>query len=55
MNTRLPPQNISAEQSILGGLMLDPEAWDQVADIIREDDFYQPSHRKIFCPSWFEQ
>lgn len=28
--------------------MLDPEAWDQVADIIREDDFYQPSHRKIF-------
>lgn len=48
MDSRVPPQNIPAEQSVLGGLMLEQEAWDQVSDIIREEDFYKPSHRTIF-------
>lgn len=45
---KLPPQNIEAEQSILGGLLLDKEAWDQVSDIISAEDFYRPSHQKLF-------
>src|SRR5690606_9503188 len=31
-----------------GALMLEPEAWDEVADLISEEDFYKPTHRKIF-------
>ena len=49
METRLPPQNIDAEKSILGGLMLEQEAWDEVSEILVEDDFYKPAHRKIFA------
>lgn len=45
---KLPPQNIEAEQSILGGLLLDKEAWDQVSDILTAEDFYRPSHQKLF-------
>lgn len=48
MEGKIPPQNIAAEQSILGGLMLEQEAWDQIADIITENDFYKPAHRIIF-------
>jgi replicative DNA helicase len=48
MDSRVPPQNIPAEQSVLGGLMLSQEAWDQVSDILNENDFYKPSHRTIF-------
>jgi replicative DNA helicase len=48
MSAKLPPQNIEAEQSILGGLMLDKDAWDQVADLIRPEDFYRPQHQKIY-------
>ena len=47
-NSRVPPQNIPAEQSVLGGLMLEQEAWDNVSDILTENDFYKPSHRLIF-------
>jgi replicative DNA helicase len=46
---KLPPQNLDAEISILGGLMLDADSWDFVADIIVEDDFYKPAHRKVFA------
>src|SRR5690348_9302188 len=49
MEQRVPPQNLDAERSVLGGLMLEAEAWDEVADILTEDDFYKPSHRKIFA------
>lgn len=49
MSNRLPPQNIEAEQSVLGGLMLEQEAWDEIADIVAEEDFYKPAHRKIFA------
>lgn len=48
MSSRLPPQNLEAEQSILGGLMLEREAFDQVSDVISVDDFYSPAHQKIY-------
>ncbi|NBW90297.1 MAG: replicative DNA helicase, partial [Gammaproteobacteria bacterium] len=45
---RTPPHSIEAEQSVLGGLLLDSSAWDNVADAVRSDDFYRPDHRIIF-------
>lgn len=48
MSTRIPPQNLEAEQSILGGLMLDREALDQVGDMLVAEDFYKPAHQKIY-------
>jgi len=45
---RVPPHSIEAEQSVLGGLLLDNAAWDRIADFIREDDFYRYDHRVIF-------
>jgi|GEM_PF-18814 len=45
---RIPPHSQEAEQSVLGGLMLDNAAWDQVADLLVEDDFYRRDHRIIF-------
>ncbi len=45
---RIPPHSTEAEQSLLGGLMLDQRAWDQVADVISADDFYRHDHRLIF-------
>ena len=48
MESKLPPQNLDAEKSVIGGLMLEQEAWDEVADLLTEDDFYKPGHRKIF-------
>lgn len=48
MGALLPPQNIEAEQSIIGGLMLDLSAFDQASDLIDVDDFYKPAHQKIY-------
>lgn len=45
---RVPPHSIEAEQSVLGGLMLVGEAWDQVADRLTEKDFYRREHQLIF-------
>ena len=45
---KVPPHSLEAEQAVLGGLMLDNHAWDQVADQINEDDFYIYDHRVIF-------
>lgn len=45
---RLPPQNIEAEQSVLGSLMLDKEAIIQIADILKPDDFYRGIHSNIY-------
>lgn len=42
------PHSVDAEQSILGGLMLQPEAWAKIGDWISEDDFYRLDHRLIF-------
>jgi replicative DNA helicase len=45
---KVPPHSIEAEQSILGGLMLDNSGWDQIADRVTEEDFYRRDHRLIF-------
>jgi replicative DNA helicase len=45
---KVPPHSIDAEQSVLGGLMLDNAAWDQVADLVAEGDFYRLAHRLVF-------
>ena len=45
----IPPNSVQAEQALLGGLMLDKNAWDRVADRVGEADFYRPDHRLIFA------
>ena len=45
---KVPPHSIQAEQSVLGGLMLDNQTWDTVADRLNADDFYRRDHRLIF-------
>ena len=45
---QLPPHSLEAEQSVLGGLLLDDRAWDDVADRLEPADFYRPAHRLIF-------
>ena len=45
---RVPPHSVEAEQSVLGGLLLDNAAWDRIADIIVDDDFYRFDHRIIW-------
>ncbi len=47
-NAKIPPNSPESEQSVLGGLLLHNEAWDQVADILTVDDFYTVSHRLIY-------
>jgi replicative DNA helicase len=44
---KLPPQSIEAEMSILGGILVDNEAINRALEILRPDDFYRESHRKI--------
>ncbi len=45
---RIPPHSVEAEQAVLGGLMLLAEAWDKIADRLREEDFYRRDHQLIF-------
>lgn len=45
---KLPPHSIEAEQSVIGGLLLENEALDKIADILSADDFYQHDHKSIF-------
>jgi replicative DNA helicase len=45
---KLPPQNLEAEQSILGGILIENEAINRVTEILDADDFYRDAHRKIF-------
>ncbi|MBX3703848.1 MAG: replicative DNA helicase [Steroidobacteraceae bacterium] len=45
---RTPPHSVEAEQAVLGGLMLDSNAWDAVADVVAASDFYRRDHRLIF-------
>ncbi|WP_416274573.1 replicative DNA helicase [Lamprobacter sp.] len=45
---RIPPHNLQAEQSLLGALMLENSVWEQVADKVRETDFYRQEHQLIF-------
>ena len=46
---RVPPHSLEAEQAVLGGLLLDAQALDQVLEVIAARDFYQPDHRLIFA------
>lgn len=45
---KLPPHSVEAEQSVLGGIFLESVAWDKIADLISEQDFYRFEHRLIF-------
>ena len=45
---KVPPHSIEAEQSLLGGLMLENSTWDQIGDVVNENDFYRKDHRLIF-------
>ena len=45
---KLPPYSIEAEQSVLGGLMLDNRCWNDIADRLGTDDFYREDHQLIF-------
>ncbi|MGA7950574.1 MAG: replicative DNA helicase [Thiobacillaceae bacterium] len=44
---RVPPHSAEAEQAVLGGLLLDNQAWDKVADLVNELDLYRQDHRQI--------
>ena len=46
---KLPPHSIEAEQSVLGGLMLDNERWDTVSERVTSADFFSRPHRTIFA------
>jgi replicative DNA helicase len=48
VNDRLPPQNIEAEEAILGGVLLDPEAIGRVMEILVPDAFYIGAHKEIY-------
>ena len=46
---RIPPHSMEAEQSVLGGLLLDNSAWDRAGDLVTARDFYRTEHRLIFA------
>ena len=46
---RIPPHSVEAEQSVLGGLLLDNSAWDRAGDLLTDSDFYRYEHRFIFA------
>lgn len=48
LDSRIPPQNIEAEQSVLGAMMLDKEAIAKASEILTSEDFYREAHRVIF-------
>ncbi len=45
---KVPPHSVEAEQSLLGGLLLDNQAFDKIADLVAADDFYRDDHRRIY-------
>ncbi|WP_292950871.1 MULTISPECIES: replicative DNA helicase [unclassified Neptuniibacter] len=45
---KVPPHSMEAEQSVLGGLMLDNNAWDTVSEVVLEDNYYRQEHRQIY-------
>ena len=46
---RVPPQSMEAESSVLGGLLMANDAWDQVGDLLTDSDFYRHEHRLIYA------
>ena len=45
---KVPPHSMEAEQSVLGSMLIAPDSWDKVAEIVIEEDFYNRSHRTIY-------
>src|SRR3954464_1597282 len=45
---RVPPHSVEAEQSLLGALLIDNQAFDRIADLVSGDDFYRDDHRRIW-------
>jgi replicative DNA helicase len=45
--TRIPPHSIEAEESVIGGILLDNEAFDRIADVVKPEDFYVERHARI--------
>lgn len=45
---KIPPNAIEAEQAVLGSILLDNNAWDQIVELIQSEDFYRKEHRLIF-------
>ncbi|MDI4632299.1 replicative DNA helicase [Pelomonas sp. V22] len=46
---RVPPHSVEAEQSVLGGLLIDNSAWDRAGDLLTDTDFYRFEHKQIFA------
>ena len=46
---RIPPHSLEAESSVLGGLLLDNNAWDRVGDVLIDSDFYRYEHRLVYA------
>ena len=47
-NERIPPQNMEAEQSLLGCLLIDQDSIVKIADSVQSEDFYRPAHQQLF-------
>jgi len=45
---KVPPHSVEAEQSLLGGLLLDNQAFDKIADLVSAEDFYRDDHRRLY-------
>jgi len=45
---KVPPHSMEAEQSVLGSMLIAPDSWDKVAELVIEDDFYNRSHQLIY-------
>ncbi|ANQ83866.1 DnaB protein [Azoarcus olearius] len=45
---KLPPHSLEAEQSLIGGILIDNAAWERIADLVNEADFYRDDHRRIY-------
>lgn len=52
MAERIPPQNLDAEKSVLGAMMLDKDVLFDTLEIVKENDFYSEAHREIFAAIW---
>src|SRR4051794_32341405 len=48
IETRLPPQNLEAEQSVLGGILIDNQTFHKIVDVLSQEDFYRPAHARMF-------
>ena len=45
---KVPPHSVEAEQSLIGGLLLDNSAFDRIADMVTAEDFYRDDHRRLY-------